>query len=282
MGEEGTKELGKSFASPGEVHRYSRVFDLREVPGAGAVWSHGGADSSDGHYSVVEYYPNRRVLIVLLALDDEVMTNIVQTGLRRTVLGDSSGETPPDRPGHPATDLREMTLVDDGLRFTIQGDSTVTLLPGNPAATAFLIARSGEDRKQLDRCITLTQNLLHDAQNLADTTAPLPTDHVGSFIKFWRDGNKHDGPVEEVTVFGATPNWVDNLGGMLSFVRVKRSRGTAVFRLYWADEKLQARGGSVFPNPAPMPLISYGEGPHSFLNPRPWNKCRSLVYRFEG
>jgi CubicO group peptidase (beta-lactamase class C family) len=264
---EGTKELGKSYASAGEIHQYSRVFDLREVPGAGPVWSHGGADSDDGHYSVIEYYPARRVLIILLALDDEIMKNIVETGFRRTVLDEGSGETPPDRPGHPATDLHGMTLVGDGLHFTIQGDSPATLLPGNPAATAFLVARSREDRQQIDQCVTLTKDLLRDVQNLSDTAAPLSTDHVGSFIKFWRDGNRNDGPVEEVTVLGATPNWVDNLGGTLSFVRVKRPKRTTVFRLYWTGGKLQARGGSVFPNPAPMPLIAFGKGRYGAWNP---------------
>jgi hypothetical protein len=160
-----------------------------------------------------------------------------------------------------------MTLVGEGLRFTIEGNSRATLLPDNPAATAFLVARSEEERQQLDQCVSLTRGLLHDAQSLTDTAAPLSADPVGKFIKFWRDGNRNDGPVEAVTVIGAAPNWVDSLGGTLSFVHVKRRKGTAVFRLYWTEGKLRARGGSVFPNPAPMPLIVFKSGEYGAWNP---------------
>jgi hypothetical protein len=60
---------------------------------------------------------------------------------------------------------------------------------------------------------------------------------------------------------------VDTLGGMLSFVHVDRERGSSVFRLYLADGKLLARGGSVIPNPAPLRLIDLGGGHYGAWNP---------------
>ncbi len=153
------------------------------------------------------------------------------------------------------------------MRFRIEDGPPETLLPEDPAATEFLLARSKGDREQMERYVALTRSLIAQAEEFAGSESMPPDGPVGRFLQSWRDANKKDGPVKQVRVIGAAPNWVDTLGGMLSFVHVDRERGSSVFRLYWADGKLSARGGSVVPNPAPLRLIDLGGGHYGAWNP---------------
>jgi CubicO group peptidase (beta-lactamase class C family) len=264
---EDRRELGTSYAHSEQLVQYSRVFNIRKVPGAGSVWSHGGADSDFGHYSFVEYYPERRVVLVLLALDDESLANEAATGLRNAVFARTAREDPPGRRGRAATNLETATLEGDGLRFTLRKDSAASLVPENDLATEFIAGRSKEEREKIQGCVLLTRNLLDEAEKRAASAEPLPEGPVGRFFGFWRQSNDKDGPVKSVTVLGATSNWVDTLGGMLSFVKVQRERASSMFRLYWVDGKLRARGGSAIPNPAPLRVIDFGDSVYGAWNP---------------
>jgi CubicO group peptidase (beta-lactamase class C family) len=267
LGPDGRQELGRSYAPPERLVQYGRVFDLRNLPGAGPIWGHGGADSDIDHYSIVEYYPKRGVVLVLLALEDEVLMHEVATGFRNAVFGLGSRDRLPSRRGRPAKRLRPSALEGAGLRFRIEDGPPETLLPEDPAATEFLLARSKDDREQMERCVALTRSLIAQAEEFAVSESTPPEGPVGRFLQSWRDANKKDGPVKEVRVIGAAPNWVDTLGGILSFVHVDRERGSSVFRFYWANGKLVARGGSVIPNPAPLRLIDLGGGHYGAWNP---------------
>lgn len=261
------RELGRSYAPSEQLVQYSRVFNLRKVPDAGSAWSHGGAASEFGHYCLVEYYPERRVVLVLLALDDESIAHEAATGLRSAVFDRTSREDPPGRRGRAATDLETATLEGDGLRFSLRKDSGVSLVPENDLATEFLVGRSKEEREKIRECVAWTRNLLDEAEKRAALAEPLPEGPVGRFFGFWRQSNEKDGPVKSVTVLGAISNWVDTLGGMLSFVKVQRERGSSMFRLYWVDGELRARGGSAIPNPAPLRLIDFGNSVYGAWNP---------------
>jgi hypothetical protein len=102
---------------------------------------------------------------------------------------------------------------------------------------------------------------------LAATEGELPDSVLGRGAAAWRQANLEDGPVKRTMVLGATPNWVDGLGGTLSFVRVEREKQTSVFRLYWSGSTLRARGGQVYKNPAPLRLIDFGGDEYGGWNP---------------
>ena len=112
-----------------------------------------------------------------------------------------------------------------------------------------------------------TRRLLDDVAKAAAAGAAPPDDPAGRLVTAWRQAGSQDGAVKEVTILGATPNWADSLGGTLVFVRVARAKRTMVFRLYWQDGKLVARGGGAHPNPAPMALLAYGGDHFGVWNP---------------
>jgi len=272
LGPGGAAEVGKSYAPPGHL-QYSRVFSLGDIPGRGAEWSHGGATTNLGHYSWLLYYPDSKVVLVVLGLDYEDLASQVTSGLGKVLFAEEAAEVPPALPGHPASRAsagfeKAMTLAGEGLRFTIvPAAAGARLLPENAASTSFLLARSAHEREELDGYVRRTQLLLDDvAKAAAAGTAP-PDDPIGHLVTAWRQAGSEDGVIKEVTVLGATPNWADSLGGTLVFVRVVREKRTMVFRLYWKDAKLVARGGSAHPNPAPMALIAYGGDHFGVWNP---------------
>jgi hypothetical protein len=102
---------------------------------------------------------------------------------------------------------------------------------------------------------------------LAATDGELPDSQLGRGAAAWRQANVENGPVKTTMILGATPNWVDGLGGTLSFIRVEREKQTTVFRLYWSGSTLLARGGQVYKNPAPLRLIDFGGGEYGGWNP---------------
>jgi CubicO group peptidase (beta-lactamase class C family) len=269
LGPGGAAEIGKSYAPPGDLQQYSRVFRLVDFPGRGAEWSHGGADTADGHYSKLFYYLDGKLILVVLGLDYEDLVSQVTSGLGKALFGQGAAELPPALPGHPATGFAApMTLAGGGLRFTIApGGSAARLLPDDAASTSFLLARSAREHDELDGCVRQTRRLLDDVARAAAAGGVAPDDPVGHLVTAWREAGSEDGAVKEVTVLGATPNWADSLGGMLAFVSVAREKRTTVFRLYWQGAKLVARGGSAHPNPAPMGLIAFGGDHFGAWNP---------------
>jgi CubicO group peptidase (beta-lactamase class C family) len=271
LGPSGLSELGTSYASRDQSVQYSRAFDLRNPPGRGLEWNHGGADTRDGHYSSLQYYPARRALLVVMGLDDERLVGQVTSALAKEVFGEKlgAGEMPPPNGGRPATDWKEgFALVGEGLRFTVEpGPSGTTLLPQNPESTAFIVARSAEDEAAEGRCVRDTRKLLDDVAREAAAGTPQPNSVLGHTVSFWKEATSQGGPARNVAVLGAVPNWVDDLGGMLSFVEVTFGTRTRVFRLYWADGTFKARGGSVYPNPAPSQLIAFGDNQYGAWNP---------------
>jgi CubicO group peptidase (beta-lactamase class C family) len=267
LGGEGARELGKSYAPEGLVE-YSRVFTLANLAGRGPQWGHGGADTGSGHYSDLVYYPNTRLVVIVLGLDDEDMKTQVSSGLGKVLFGEGAGEMPPPRPGRPANFRESLDLRGGSRLFTIEpGNGLALLLPQDSDATSFLVARSEVEKATLDGCVTETQKLLDQVARLAATEGELPDDQLGRAATAWRDANLQSGPVKSTTILGATPNWVDGLGGTLSFVRVEREKQTSVFRLYWSGSTLRARGGSVYKNPAPLRLIDFGGGQYGGWNP---------------
>ncbi|HVT15180.1 MAG TPA: serine hydrolase domain-containing protein [Thermoanaerobaculia bacterium] len=269
LGPGGAAEIGKSYAPPGDLLQYSRVFRLVSFPGRGAEWSHGGADTDTGHYSKLLYYPDSKVVLVVLGLDYEDLISQVTSGLGKALFGEGAVEVPPASAGHPATGFKEpMTLAGEGLRFTIAPAATAArLLPDDAASTSFLLARSGREKDDLETCVRQTRQLLDEVARAAGSGAAVPDDVFGHLVTFWREAGRESGEVKEATVLGATPNWADSLGGTLAFVRVVRERQTAVFRLYWNGGKLVARGGRAHTNPAPMALIDYGGDHFGVWNP---------------
>jgi CubicO group peptidase (beta-lactamase class C family) len=269
LGPGAAAEIGKSYAPPGDLQQYSRVFRVVDFPGRGAEWSHGGADTADGHYSHLFYYLDSKIVLVVLGLDYEDLVAQVTSGLGNALFGEGAAEVPPALPGHPATGFAApMTLAGEGLRFTIApGGAAARLLPENAVSTSFLLARSAREREDLERCVRQTRQLLDEVAQAATAGAAPPDDPVGHLVTAWREAGSEDGVVKEVTVLGATPNWADSLGGMLAFVRVAREKRTTVFRLYWRGAKLVARGGSAHPNPAPMGLIAFGGDHFGAWNP---------------
>jgi CubicO group peptidase (beta-lactamase class C family) len=269
LGPGGAVEIGRSYAPPGDLLQYSRVFSLGDIQGRGAEWSHGGATTTLGHYSWLYYYPGSKIVLVLLGLDYEDLVSQVTSGLGRALFGEGAAEVPPPLPGHPATGFAApLTLAGEALRFTIApGAGAARLLPENAASTSFLLARSAREQEDLDRCVRQTRQLLDEVAKAAAAGAAPPDDPVGHLVTAWREAARENGVVKEVTVLGATPNWADSLGGMLAFVRIAREHRTTVFRLYWQGAKLVARGGSVHPNPAPMGLIAFGGDHFGAWNP---------------
>lgn len=268
LGPQGARELGRSFAPEGQLIQYSRVFSLASVPGRGPEWSHGGADTRSGHYSILRYYPDTRVLLVVFGLDDEGLRTEVSFGLGKVVFGEGAGEMPRPRPGRPANFREALTLTGGGLLFEIEpGARLAMLLPENAEATTFLVARSSAERETLEACVAETQKLLDQLAQLAAADGEMPDNPVGRAAAAWRQANRENGPVKETTMLGATPNWADGLGGILSFVRVSRQSQSTVFRLYWSGSTLRARGGQAYRNPAPMRLIDFGGGEYGAWNP---------------
>lgn len=267
LGTEGARELGKSYAPEGQPE-YSRVFSLANIAGRGPQWGHGGADTSSGHYSDAVYYPNTRLVVIVLGLDDEDLKTQVSSGFGKVLFGEGAVEAPPSRPGHPATFRERLELRGGGLLFTIEpGAGPALLLPQNPDATSFLVARSEAEKATLESCVTQTRKLLEQVAQLAATKGELPDNQLGRGAAAWRQANLEDGPVKSTMILGATPNWVDGLGGTLSFVRVEREKQTSVFRLYWSGSTLRARGGQVYKNPAPLRLIDFGGSEYGGWNP---------------
>jgi CubicO group peptidase (beta-lactamase class C family) len=268
LGPQGTRELGKSYAPDGQLVQYSRVFSLANVTGRGPEWSHGGASTESGHYSILRYYPDTRLLLIVLGLDSEDLRTQVSSGLGKVLFGEGAGEVPPVRPGRPASYREALMLTGGGLLFRIEpGAGSAMLLPQNAQATSFLVARSPAEKTALDDCVTETGKLLERVAQLAAADGEMPDNQLGRAAAAWRQANRENGRVTETTVLGATPNWVDGLGGMLSFVRVARERQTTVFRLYWSGSTLRARGGQVYKNPAPMRLIDFGGDRYGGWNP---------------
>jgi CubicO group peptidase (beta-lactamase class C family) len=269
LGPGGAAEIGKSYAPPGDLQQYSRVFRLADLPGRGAEWSHGGADTADGHYSKLFYYLDGKVVVVVLGLDYEDLVSQVASGLGKALFGEGAAEVPPALPGHPATGFAApTTLAGEGLRFIIvSGAGPARLLPEDAASTSFLLARSAREQDELDGYVRQTRRLLDDVARAAAAGGAAPDDPVGHLVTAWREAGSENGVVKEVTVLGATPNWADSLGGTLVFVRVARARLTTVFRLYWRGATLVARGGGAHPNPAPMGLISFGGDHFGAWNP---------------
>jgi CubicO group peptidase (beta-lactamase class C family) len=267
LGPESEQTIGESFAPPDRLNQYGRVFDLATMPGRGIRWSHGGADDEIGHFSNVQYFPQLRLAMVVLGLDSETLTHVVVTGLGKAAFGEGMREQPPPRRARPATGLAGVTLVGEGLRFAIVKDGRLeTLVSLNPRSTTFLLARTPVEQAELEACVKRTNNLLNEVQELAQR-GPLPDGVLGKMVGAWRKADKEDGRVKAIEVLGATPNWVDSLGGTLSFVRVERERGAILFRLYWDEETLRARGGSAVPNPAPLSLMDFGNDELGAWNP---------------
>ncbi|HXO27420.1 MAG TPA: serine hydrolase domain-containing protein [Thermoanaerobaculia bacterium] len=269
LGPGATAEIGRSYAPAGDPVQYSRVFRLGNLPGRGVEWSHGGADTDSGHYSKLLYYPESSVVVAVLGLDAEDLEAQATAGLVRALFGEGAVEVPPPLAGHPAIGFQAaMTLTGGGLHFTIApGAGAPRLLPEDAASTLFLLARSPREREDLDACVLRTRRLLDEVARAAGASGGASDDVFGHLVTFWRGAGRQDGAVKEVAVLGAAPNWVDSLGGILSFVHVVREKGTTVFRLYWSGERLVARGGSVFPNPAPMSLIDFGGDHFGAWNP---------------
>jgi CubicO group peptidase (beta-lactamase class C family) len=267
LGSQGVRELGKSYAPEGQLE-YSRVFSLANIAGRGPQWGHGGADTGSGHYSDLVYYPNTRLLVVILGLDDEDLKTQVSSGLSKVLFREGAGEVPPSRPGHPAIFRERLELRGGSLLFTIDpGAGPALLLPQNSDATSFLVARSEAEKATLEGCVTETGKLLEQVAQLAAADGELPDSQLGRAAAAWRQANLENGPVKNTTILGATPNWVDGLGGTLSFVRVAREKQTSVFRLYWSGSTLRARGGQVYKNPAPLRLIDFGGDDYGGWNP---------------
>jgi hypothetical protein len=159
-------------------------------------------------------------------------------------------------------------LAGEGLRFRIEpGETTALLLPENAEATSFVVARSEAQRAELEECVTATHALLDQVAREAAGEGTVASGPATGTVAYWREQEREAGPVKDVTILGATPNWADSLGGTLSFVRVARAKETRVFRLYWSGKTLRARGGSAYSNPAPLRLIDFGHDAYGGWNP---------------
>ena len=265
---DGAADASEPRTPAGEAVTASYVFRL-STSVRGPAWSHGGADTAAGHYTIVRYYPRYRLTFVVLGLDDENARTAVAKGLENAAFGDTGADEPPARPARPATGFRSrLSLAGGGLRFVIEPGQPgpATLLPEDPETALFVIARSTDERRRLTQTVQATEQLLTRVQQASSWVDP-PDTPEGRLIAYLRQATADGGQPTAVHVIGATPNWVDDLGGDLTFVRVRRARGTDVFRLYWRDGVLRARGGQVYANPAPMTLLQFGENEYGAWHP---------------
>lgn len=269
LGPVGYGELGQDVNPPDSLVRSSRVFRLSETIG-GREWWHGGANARRGHYSMLKHYPDSGVTDVVFGLDDEVLRNQVVRGLLDAMFGKAPMALPPAGGRPTATAFKEpLALSGAGLVFRIQpGADGATLLPDDAASTDFLVASGRDGRRSAEQCVADTRSLLDRVARRAGTPdAGSTTGPEGRLVRAWREADLKTGAVREVRVLGAVPNWVDTLGGMVSFVQVVRQRGRTAFRLYWQDRSLRASGGGAIPNPAPLRLIEFGSGKFGAWHP---------------
>lgn len=264
-----TPKILQSMSPPigSKLFAQGDVFTLWPGEDDGPIWIHGGADSNWDHYSKFAYFVNQDALLVTFGFGDEALATAFATGALRVLFGAPA-------PVLRVTHLSGTKEPSAPMRF-MRGDSVflirpeeggrLMLFPEGQAAVALLACRTAQQKQAADQTDRHAATLLHA---IADGKRPQDDSPVvQSLVHFLEGLAGRQGKLLRIEVMGTAPNWTDPSQTYLTFARAVSERGQTIFRLYWKGDRLLARGGSVYPNPAPTPLIPKGDGSYIGWNP---------------